>query len=62
MQHEALPVGIECELTGEVAIAYQSLEVLEGPCGTVTHQATLQAVGGQRRDGEGQEGSKPSGV
>ena len=62
LQREAITVGVEGELTGEVAVAYQGLEVLEGPCGTVVQQATLKAVGWQRRDGEGQEGREPSGV
>jgi hypothetical protein len=61
-QREALTVGVECELTGKVAVAYQGLEVGERPCRTVPHQATLKAVGWQRRDGDGQEGRQPSGV
>ena len=62
MQHDVLTIGVECEFAGEVAVAYQGLEVLERPCGTVAQQATFQAVGWQGGDGEGQEGREPRGV
>src|SRR4030095_14118347 len=62
MQRQALIADLERQLTGQVTVAYHALQLLEGPGAPVLQQAPLNAVGGEGRDGQREEGREPRGI